>query len=189
VEHTYAYDALERNDLTTKGGTNGLIAVTTFDAEGRVLGTVRSAGDLHVASSNQYDVAGRQIRTVDEAGLVTQYTNDAANRIETAILPGGVTRVTEKYRDGRTRSVTGTAQPAQYYEYGVNPDGTQWTKVRTGGTNSPVWTMNTVDMLATRSGKRSRGSRRGSDERLLLQQSWPTGAVDESKVGRHALRI
>ena len=55
--------------------------------------------------------------------------------------------VTSYYRDGRVKSVTGTAQVAEHYDYGVNADGSQWTLVRVGAPASPRWTRTTTDML------------------------------------------
>ena len=53
--------------------------------------------------------------------------------------PGGATEITENFSDGQTQSVTGTGVVPRFYDYGVNPDGSQWTMVRTGRTNSPMW--------------------------------------------------
>jgi hypothetical protein len=36
------------------------------------------------------------------------------DRIETVTLPGGATRITTRYKDDRTASITGTAGPSQH---------------------------------------------------------------------------
>lgn len=48
--------------------------------------------------------------------------------------------------DGRTKSVTGTGVIAKFYEYGVNPDSSQWTMVHTGTPGSSCWEKRTTDM-------------------------------------------
>jgi len=50
---------------------------------------------------------------------------------------------------GRTKKVSGTGTVTRYYEYGVESDGSQWTKVYTGSqTNqSPAWSLTVADAL------------------------------------------
>ena len=155
IEHGYAYDELQRLTGSTKEGvTNGpyapQAAIATqyvLDAEGRRLLEIVSAGALTLVTSNRYDLAGRLVETVDPAGLVTGYAYTNGGRTQTVTLPGGATRVTDRYLDGRTKSETGTAGPARYYEYGVNADGTQFALTRTASTNSPMWARTTTDFL------------------------------------------
>ena len=76
------------------------------------------------------------------------YSRDIdSGNVETVTRPGGATTVTSYYRDGHVKSVTGTAQVAEYYDYGVNADGSQWTLVRLWTPDSPRWTKTTTDML------------------------------------------
>lgn len=118
-----------------------------LDAEGRVLRETTSAADLALVSSNRYDLAGRLVETVDPAGLQTRYEYAEGGRVSTAIRPGGATETAENYLDGRPKSVTGTGVVPRFYDYGVNPDGSQWTLVHTGRPDSPMWEKTTVDML------------------------------------------
>ena len=153
----YGYDALGRLTSRTK---EGMVAtgswpaqpdiVTSYvlDAVGRTLLETTSAGSLALARSNQYDLAGRLIKSVDAAGLETLYSYvDDGRRIETIIRPGGATEITEKYLDGRIKSVTGTGVVPRFFDYGVNADGSQWTLIHTGSEDSPLWEKTTTDML------------------------------------------
>ena len=48
----------------------------------------------------------------------------------------------------RPISVSGTAVAPRFYTYGVNPDGTRWTKVHHGAdATAPAWTKTTHDLL------------------------------------------
>lgn len=151
IEHTYAYDDLNRTIYSSKLGAGGsnVATYTTYDAVGRILTTRITGGASSLMTSNAYDLAGRITSTVDAAGLRTSYVYENDGRKVTVTQPGGATQITEKYRDGQTKSVLGTAAIAQTNDYGVNADGSRWTSVHSGsaGAGSPVWTTNTTDML------------------------------------------
>lgn len=150
IEYSYTYDALQRLVQKVKSG-NATQAdqytTYTYDAEGRVLAEVVSASSLSLGKTNQYDLAGRITNSTDFAGLVTRTSYSADSLTTTETLPGGFTRVTERYKDGQIKNITGTAQIAQYYDYGVNEDGTKWSKVFSASNNSPVWVKTTTDFL------------------------------------------
>ena len=156
VEYAYSYDALNRIAAKTKEGISAsggypaqedLVTTYTYDANGKVLTEIVSGGGLSLVTSNEYDLAGRLVKTVTPAGLVTMYEYVSGGRTEVKTLPGGGTEVTTKYMDGWIKSVTGTAVIPKYYDYGVNADGTMWTLVHTKATNSPVWEKTTTDLL------------------------------------------
>ena len=86
---------------------------------------------------------------MDSAGLVTTYEYLNGGRTTLTVLPGGATNTVERHPDGRTKVSAGEGAAAQHYDYGVNPDGSQWTTVYTGteGTNSPMWVKTTTDLL------------------------------------------
>ncbi|MGD9159531.1 MAG: hypothetical protein PVG39_14055 [Desulfobacteraceae bacterium] len=86
-------------------------------------------------------------QSTDSAGLVTGYSYTSGGRITIVTRSGGFTEITECYLDGRVKSVTGTAVIPRYYTYGVNADGTLWTRIDTGSPSSPVWEKSTSDML------------------------------------------
>jgi RHS repeat-associated protein len=129
-----------------------LTTTYTYDAMGRPLTVTDSAGGVSEGRTTQYDLTGRTTDTTDASGLHTTYLHEyttQGGRKETVTRPAGITEVMEYYRDGRVKTVGGTAVVAQTYEYGVNAEGTQWTKVYTGpaGTGSPMWTKSTADFL------------------------------------------
>jgi RHS repeat-associated protein len=156
----FEYDELGQVTHKTRVGTpsvNGHPAqpdlVTDFghDPAGRLLFEfIPVGGDAGVlVRTNRYDLAGRLTNTVDQAGLVTTYFYSADGLTEIVVFPGGGTRITKRYPDGRTQSVTGTAVVHTHYVYEVNADGTQSTTVFTGpdGTNSPAWSRSVSDLL------------------------------------------
>ncbi|MDD5678390.1 MAG: hypothetical protein PHW60_10435 [Kiritimatiellae bacterium] len=155
VEYSYTYDALKRLTQKVKHGISAgtypaqadQYTTYTYDAEGRKLTEVVSASGLNQGRTNQYDLAGRITNSTDSAGLATStaYSQDGLTTTET--LPGGYTRITERYKDGQIKSITGTAQIPQYYAYGVNEDGARWTTVYSASNNSPVWVKSTTDLL------------------------------------------
>jgi len=151
----FDYDVLGRMKLRIK---EGLVPAAypvqpnvatrfQFDAEGRTLSETTFAANLALTTSNEYDLAGRLVRTVDPAGLETHCEYADGGRMVTVVRPGGATEITENYLDGRTKSITGTGSVPRFYDYGVNADGSQWTLVRVGATNSPQWEKTTTDML------------------------------------------
>ena len=119
----------------------------TYDAAGRTVGQTVTGGDYILASDTLYDLAGRIVSSTDVAGLTTIQAYEAGGRITTIIRPGGATEITEHYLDGQPKSVTGSAVVAQYYTYGVKPDGSQWSRVAVGAPDAPLWTMTTTDLL------------------------------------------
>ncbi len=158
IETDYTYDSLGRVKTQTKKGVAAsgtypaqpdIVTTFTYDAEGRTLGQNITSGNLSPSKSSVYDRAGRLKNSTDEIGLVTAYTYANGGRKQTATLPGGATQITDKYIDGQTISVTGTAVVPQYFDYIVNTDGTQTTQAFVGsvGLSSPRWTKTTIDWL------------------------------------------
>jgi RHS repeat-associated protein len=154
VETTYGHDLFNRLVLETKKGTNSpsddIVKEYSLDAVGRNL-TEKISGEMLslLVSSNVYDRAGRTISTMDSAGLVTTYSYQNGEGIRTEIRPGNATNITEPYFDGQMKSMNGNVRVAKTYDYGVNADGTRWTKVYSGsaGEASPTWIKTPVDLL------------------------------------------
>jgi len=152
VETAYTYDLNKRLISATKitaSNTFGVAETYTYDARGRRLSTVRSAsGVTALTNSVSLDMLGRKLQRGGENGTITQWSYNDAARIITETLPGGATRITAKYADGKTKSVTGTAVVHEHVDFGVNSDGTQWAKKYTGsnGTSSPMWEKTTTDL-------------------------------------------
>ncbi len=151
TQKAYEYDMLNRLLAETRIGTNSaddVLTEYTYDAAGRRLTEVRSGGGLSLATRSAYDLAGRLTNTVDEAGIATRYEYGNGGLIKRTIR-AGVTNVTENYLDGRAKNITDNGVLKTFYDHGVNADGSKWSKVYTGpaGTNSPVWTKTSTDML------------------------------------------
>ncbi len=153
IETAYTYDLNKRMISASKQTTNDTAGVTqtyTYDAKGRRLSTVRSAdGITALTNSATFDMLGRKLQKNVENGASAQWSYNDANYTVTETRPGGATRITAKYADGRIKSIVGTAVVAETVEYGVNSDGSFWTKRYSGpdGTSSPMWKKATKDML------------------------------------------
>ncbi len=154
-ETIYTYDALQRIDTRTKTGVaagiwpsqNDIVTTYKYDAAGHTLSETIDGGGLSLSTQRTYDLAGRMRTMTDAASLITTYVYDTPARETTVVRPGGGTEITTRYRDGRLKSITGTAVVPHYYEYGVNPDGSTWTRVYEGGLASPKWEQTTVDAM------------------------------------------
>jgi RHS repeat-associated protein len=158
VQTDYTYDALNRVRTQTKKGIaagggfpaqSDITTTFTYDAESRQILATVSGGGLSLSRSNGYDLAGRLIRSTDQAGLSTTYSYSNGGRTENVTLPGGATQVTDKYFDGQGKSVTGTAAVALYYDYGVNAGGTRYKQEFMGnaGLSSPRWAKTTTNWV------------------------------------------
>jgi RHS repeat-associated protein len=158
IESTFTYDALGKVKTQTRKGVAAsgsfpaqpdITTTYTYDTAGRETRQTVTAGTLTLTTSSTYDTAGRIKTMTDETGLVTTFTYTNGGRTQTATLPGGAMKVTDRFLDGQASSMSGTAVVAKSLDYGVNPDGTRYTQIFEGsaGLASPRWTKNTVDML------------------------------------------
>ena len=158
IETGYTYDSLNRIATQTRKGVPAaggfpaqadIVTTYSYDAEGRTKTQTISAGGLSLVTATTYDVAGRVKTETDAAGLVTTHTYTNGGRTETITLPGGATRITDKYLDGQTKSLLGTATITKFFDYGVNADSTLYTQEFTGsaGINSPRWTKTSSDWM------------------------------------------
>lgn len=115
----YGYDDFGRRYRETRGGittTNG------YDLDGRVISTVRYAGDLALVSRRGYRADGEVAWEIDERGLQTDHAraiSSGGGLVETNVMASGATRVTEYFRDGRVKSVTGSGVVAEHHSYGL----------------------------------------------------------------------
>ena len=156
VQTTYSdFDLFNRARQVVRAGlpaADGMPAIparTTlyeFDVEGRTTKETVSGGGSAMVREWAYDSLGR-VKTEKLNGAATSYTYQPGLHKTTKTLPGGFKEITETYLDGRTKRISGTAVVEQKYTYGVNPNGTQWTKVSRGsGTDAP-WTTTTTDWV------------------------------------------
>jgi RHS repeat-associated protein len=164
IARDYVYDNLDRviSEVQEGAAESGDYAaqsdiITAYDIELGALScgcngktvTTRTSGDgkLTLSSTSTTDKVGRPSETIDEAGYVTTYAYADGGLTTTVTNPGASTRITTKYPDGQTKSVTGTATVAEYYTYGVNDDGTRWTQINYAASTSPRFSKVTQDML------------------------------------------
>ncbi|HKQ49721.1 MAG TPA: RHS repeat-associated core domain-containing protein [Phycisphaerae bacterium] len=150
--------------ITKKGvGANGsylaqqdIVTMRTIDVMGRVTDVTSAGASVSQDYHTIFDLAGRVTRTTDDAGLQTNFAYCQAagggRRVEVT-YPGGGTEITEYYRDGRIKSVSGTGVVGRTYEYGVEganlARGVLWTIIRTG--HSVRWHKLWIDMVSRRS--------------------------------------
>ena len=120
-----------------------------FDAEGRTVVSITEAGALSMTNRSLYNLAGEVTNQINEAGLIIAIANNHTGRTRTVTDPAGATSIESSYIDGRRKSTTGTATIHRFTDYGVNADGTRWSKQYTGPAlgNSPRWSKSTTDFL------------------------------------------
>jgi len=154
IERTFSYDLLDRLAVETKKGTNtsaDLCQQHAYDAANHLIITTMSnanSGLSLMTSSNAYDMADRLTGSMDQLGIETTYTYQNGGRVSSTAR-AGVTNTIENYLDGRTKAVKRNGVIQTWHDYGVNADGTQWTKTCFGseGASSPMWTRTVTDLL------------------------------------------
>ncbi len=150
ITRSYIYDDLKRVAFMTKHGIGAQPDITTqytYDGSGRRFSETVTAGNITQTTSSIYDSAGRLDYSFDMAGLQTDYAYEPSGLMTIVTRPGGATEITSKFLDGRTQSITGSGVIPRFYEYGVNPDGTQFTILYTGSPGSPMWEKTFTDFL------------------------------------------
>lgn len=158
VETVFTYDELGRVKTSTKKGIaagsgfpsqSDVVTTLTYDAMGRETQKTVTGSSLTLTTTRVFDRAGRVTSEIDPRGLITTYSYTNEGRRQTITRPGGQKEIIEKFRDGRTKSVTGTSVVAQYFDYIVNADGSRTRQEFVGdaGLNSPRWTKITIDWL------------------------------------------
>ena len=168
TQYTYVYDDLKRLISKTKVGIGDqpdLVTTYTYDAADRRLSETITGGNLSTTATWEYNLAGQLIKSVDHQGLITTYVYTQGSntgsvlrgQITTTTHPGSFTTIETMYCDGQLSSQTGTAQVAQYFDYGINIDGSRWQKVNQGGVDSARWEKSTVGLLSQRVKKEKSG--------------------------------
>lgn len=113
-----------RVDYTKKLGHGGRADIKQYTVEGVLTTTsITVAGNLKRQSSTTVDYLGQIVSSTDEEGRTTTYNYADHGRIVTETLPNGGTRITERYLDGRLKSVTGTAVISEFHDYTVTNGG------------------------------------------------------------------
>jgi RHS repeat-associated protein len=140
----YSYDALGKLESVTQVGVpaSGSYAaqadiVTSYlrelgglscGCDGEVIATT-TAGSLSLETKTKKDGAGRVTYEKDATGLETYWTYLFGGRQVNRSNPDGGVVALVDYIDGRPREVVGSGTIATYFDYGVEVDGTRWTKV------------------------------------------------------------
>jgi hypothetical protein len=100
--------------------------------DGELLATL-TGGSLSLEQTTRKDPAGRGWTYYkDHAGLESEVTFQLGGRQRTVVQPDGGQRVQIKYRNGLLKSVTGSGTVEQHHTYGVNADGTIWSRLTQG---------------------------------------------------------
>ena len=103
-------------------------------------------------SREEYNIAGELVRTVIPASGTTlrALEHSATESITTLLRPDGGTEVRKSWLDGTLKSITGTSVFPKRYEYGVNANGTRWTKeiaLDNAGNDTAEWVKTTTDAV------------------------------------------
>lgn len=148
ITTTFAYDADGRLVSTQQGS---ILTERLYDALGRVIAIsstncVESLGTpvLHA----EYNSLGIVIRESDIFGNWTLHSSSESGLTNMTVYPTGVDKTIVDDVSGRLISVTGSAEPPRFYDYGCNSNGTMWV-VRYDGISrdSPSWEKTTFDLL------------------------------------------
>ncbi|MEZ5276502.1 MAG: RHS repeat-associated core domain-containing protein [Opitutaceae bacterium] len=159
IQRSYTYDVLGRLTgitVTAKGAIPALTTTLEYDADNRKVAEERGSS-AQIISRWQFDQAGRLTKSTvpgQNGGKDTDYAYFNGGRDVTATQPDGSTIETVRYRDGQTKSVTGTASPPAYYDYTINtggtyPSGSQTVRhqLASGGSDGAGWSKTTSDWL------------------------------------------
>lgn len=122
----YVYDELRR--VVEKQYADGSVETFTYDPEGRLTSAANSQG----TTVQEYDAAGRLVKTIDTFGQEISYTYYADGSRKSMTDPqGGVTQY-DYYANGQIKSITGPSGKTTAYAYtdGLlekisNPNGTE----------------------------------------------------------------
>ena len=164
---TFTYDDSGRLIVRTVLDPNPIETHIGYDALGRQTVTWTTNRVAHLGTTplrTTYDALGRVVSSIDQFGNTTPFAYSGDERTRTVTNPNGATQTTVTDESGRPISVSGTAVAPRTYTYGVNADGSQWTKVYNGSdTTAPAWTKTTENLF----GRTIRGENPGFGNTLL----------------------
>jgi len=182
ITTTYTHDSHERVKTETKVGVAGqadIVTTYTYDGEDRILKKKIEGGALKLVEEWTYDLAGRMTSYRDQNGYLTTYLYENDGRKVTRTHPDTGVVVTERFRDGRIKSVSGSGTVDEYYAYTVNADGGITTDKTVGRSDSLRVLSTTKDVLGRTVERRSPGFGGGDfvlgyeydDEGYLVKQT------------------
>lgn len=157
----YTYDSIGRVSTSVKEGVGAstpyaaqadITTTYTYDGANRVKQTVSSGGSLSLTSLAEYDLAGRIKNSTAPGGYLTLFayanvTNGGTTVTTTmrGTLPsGGPDKIVETYRDGQTKSVTGTAVVEEFFTPGLDGSANRTVAHRMGPSGSTTFTTTTT---------------------------------------------
>ena len=201
IRTDYEYDGLGRRIAESHvdpltGET--IRVVQTLDANGRTLRSVTTAGILEQSEEQDYDPAGRLVRSLGADGVETAYDYQLESGVvrETTVRGIGtdcaVTNVMVSYADGQTVRFEQNGHCRESYVYFVETNGALTTIAYEGpaGTNSPCWTSTLSDALGRTVEERRPGfggtilsdgttyNEKGQAVRHSRQVSFPEGTTE-----------
>lgn len=158
TQYTYIYDDLKRLISKTKVGIGNqpdLVTAYQYDAANRKISETITGGALSTMATWEYNLAGQLEKETNHQGLITTYTyvqgiNSGSNckgKTTTITNPGGFTTIEQTYCSGQLSAITGTAQVPEYYDAGINEDGSLWNKIYIGRADSARWSKTTTNLL------------------------------------------
>ncbi len=100
-----------------------------YDASGQTTARIETDGDTFLATTFEFDPAGRVVEVVEPGGVSVGYAYSDGGRRGVATRPGQDAVVLETYADGRPKSVSGGGDKNRCYEYGADPDGIRCMKI------------------------------------------------------------
>jgi RHS repeat-associated protein len=115
--------------------------ITSYSEDGLTRTSTKSSGGLSLSASSTVDVLGRIVSSTDESGRTTTHSYTDGGRVVTETFPGGVTRATTSYLDGRVKSVAGSGVIQEFHDYTIDGSGNQVHTVYhgTGDSTSARW--------------------------------------------------
>jgi len=150
ITTAYTYDEHERVKTETKLGIASQADITTtytYDGEDRILKKEIEGGSLKLVEEWTYDLAGRMTAYRDQNGYLTTYLYENDGRKVTRTNSDTGVVVTERFRDGRIKSVSGNGTVDEYYAYTVNANGSITTDKTAGRSDSSRVLTTTKDIL------------------------------------------
>ncbi|QJE95720.1 RHS repeat domain-containing protein [Luteolibacter luteus] len=133
IETVTTVDLIGRHAAQTLIGISGQPnRATSYGYSGRTTTEIVSGGTLSLTTVRRDDLAGRRDAETNPQGAVTRYAYPNNGRDTSVTLPGGLSRLIVRGRDGRVTSETGSAVVDVVYERTVLSSGNVATKVKTG---------------------------------------------------------
>lgn len=120
VRTTYAYDSARQLIEAIRSATPTTpetVTAYTRDAEGRALVTEECIGAMKRVSSAEYDLQGREVKSTDVLGRITQTAYSDSGLKKTVTTPAGAQLITQNNLAGSVMELSGDGQRGICYLY------------------------------------------------------------------------